>query len=327
MRWMGLALVALLAGTARAEPVALRVAAVGSPPSMQNMYLHIAFEEGFFAKNGLTVDKLLQLRAGPLATQAVTANQVDVTETDAEGVLNAVAAGGADLLAVAAPAQRVSYVIAVSPDITDLKALVGKPFAISRPGALSQYLVYPALEAAGIDRKSIIWVSIGGASERRIALAGARVKAALLHLDFALQAERDAGVKTLMLVAPTVPGYPHEMLVVRAGLARSNPDAVTALVRSVMEACRFITSHRERTVEIYRKYSGEEDAVLAGRAYDALIAMHGFGVNGGMTREGLQLATDLAVKNGGLAEAPKLEAWADFRFQDAALAQIGRVAD
>jgi len=185
------------------------------------------------------------------------------------------------LLVVAAPSQHVSYVVAVQPEIKSLKDLVGKPFAISRPGALSQYLLFPALEREGIARNAVTWIPIGGASERRLALVNNRVKGALLHLDFLLAAQRDAKVVALDRVVRTNPDYPHELLVVRKELADKQPAAVTAMTRSIIEACRFMVGNRERTIEIYRKYTGENDTKLANDAYDALLAIRGFGVNGG----------------------------------------------
>ena len=328
MRLFGLVATAVvaLAWGVRAEGVKLRVAAVGAPPSMHNMYLHVAVDEGLFARAGLDVGSLVLLRAGPLATQAVSSGQVDVTETDAEGVLNAAVAGGG-IVAVSAPARVVSYVIVTAPEIGSLRDLAGKPFAISRPGALSQYLMFPALAAAGMDRKSLVWVPIGGASERRVALAGGRVKGALLHMDFALQAQRDAGLKLLQPIAASVPDYPHELLVVPRGLIARQPDAVAAAVRAVIEACRFIVTHRAETIAIYAKYSGETDTALAGRAYDMLLALHGFGVNGGMTAAGMQLAARMAQENGGIDQAPPLAEWTDFSFQDAAVTALGRVPE
>ena len=134
----GLSLLVAQAVTAAAvaQPYKLRVATVGVPPSMHTLYMQVAFEEGIYRRNGLAVDELVPLAAGPLVTQALVSGRIDVAETDAEGVINAVSAGGAALLVVAAPSQHVSYVVAVQPEIKSLKDLVGKPFAISRPGAL-----------------------------------------------------------------------------------------------------------------------------------------------------------------------------------------------
>src|SRR5207302_2536267 len=138
--------------------------------------------------------------------------------------------------------------------------------------------------------------------------------------------QRDAKVVALDRVVRTNPDYPHELLVVRKELADKQPAAVTAMTRSIIEACRFMVTNRERTIEIYRKYTGESDAKLANDAYDALLAIHGFGVNGGMTRQGLDAAVKLALENGSIKQALPLTAWADFSFQEQVLREIGPAA-
>jgi ABC-type nitrate/sulfonate/bicarbonate transport system substrate-binding protein len=312
----------LLAAGAVAEPMRLRVATVGVPPSLHTLYMHVAFEEGIYRRNGLAVDELVQLAAGPLVSQALVAGRIDVGETDAEGAINAIASG-ANLLAISAPAQHLSYLIAARSEIKSLKDLVGQPFAISRPGALSQYLLFPALDRAGIARNSLVWTPIGGASERRLALVNNRVKGALLHVDFALAAQRDAQVVTLDRTMRSNPDYPHELLVVRRDLAERQPEVVTAITRSIIEACRFMATDRARTLEIYRKYANEKDLKLANEAYDALMDIKGWGTNGGMTRKGLEAAIRLALENGALKRPMAVEDLADFRFQEDALRQVG----
>ena len=320
---LGVLAVLVMPATAQ-QPFKLKVASVNLPPSMHTLYMRIAQDEGIYKRNGLAVDDVISLTSGPLMTQALSAGHVDVGDTDAEGVLNAVAAGFG-LIAVAAPSQHLSYVVMVQPEIKTVKDLAGKPFAISRPGAQSQYLLFPALERAGLGRNAITWVPIGGPSERRLALVNNRVKGALLHLDYALVARRDSNVVELDRIARSNPNYPHQMLVVRKELADKNPQVVTAVTRSIIEACRFMVTHRERTIELYMKHTGETDAKLVNAAYDALLEIHGFGVNGGMTRQGLEAVARLAAENG--AKSIPIESWADFRFQEEALKQIGRVAE
>src|ERR1041384_5857750 len=154
-------------------PFKLRIASVNSPPSMHTLYMRVAPEEGILKRNGLEVDDIISLTSGPLMTQALASGHVDVGDTDAEGVLNAVASGFG-LAVVAAPSQHLSYVVMVQPDIKTVKDLVGQPFAISRPGAQSQYLLYPLLDQAGVARNSVKWIPIGGPSQRRLALTNNR---------------------------------------------------------------------------------------------------------------------------------------------------------
>jgi ABC-type nitrate/sulfonate/bicarbonate transport system substrate-binding protein len=320
---IGLAVGVALPAAAQ-QPFKLKVASVNLPPSMHTLYMRVAQDEGIYKRNGLVVDEVISLTSGPLMTQALSAGHIDVGDTDAEGVLNAVASGFG-LLAVAAPSQHLSYVVMVQPEIKSIKDLAGRPFAISRPGAQSQYLLFPALDREGIARNAVSWIPIGGPSERRLALVNNRVKGALLHLDYALVARRDSKVVELERIMRTNPDYPHQMLVVRKDLAEKRPDGVTAVTRSIIEACRFMVTNRQRTIELYMKHSGETDVALVNAAYDELMEMHGFGVNGGMTRPGLEAVAKLAAENG--AKSIPIESWADFRFQEEALKQIGRVAE
>src|SRR5882757_10311778 len=153
-------LIGLMTPALSQQPYKLRIASVNSPPSMHTLYMRVAFEEGIYKRNGLDVDDIISLTSGPLMTQAMASGHVDVGDTDAEGVLNAVASGFG-LAVVAAPSQHLSYVVMVQPDIKTMKDLAGQPFAISRPGAQSQYLLFPALERAGLGRNAITWVPIG----------------------------------------------------------------------------------------------------------------------------------------------------------------------
>src|SRR4029077_15664414 len=156
-------LISLMTPAASQARGKLRIASVNSPPSLHTLYMHVAQEEGIYKRNGLDVDDIISLTSVPLMTQALASGHVDVGDTDAEGVLNAVASGFG-LAAVAAPSQHLSYVVVVQPDIKTVKDLAGQPFAISRPGAQSQYLLFPLLDRAGVARNAVTWIPIGGPS-------------------------------------------------------------------------------------------------------------------------------------------------------------------
>jgi NitT/TauT family transport system substrate-binding protein len=326
---------ALLAGAsaALAAPRGLRaqtrtsvkVATGVTPPSIHNIFLHVAHERGFFRANGIDVTDFIQLRGGPLALQAIASRQVDVAPADPEGLLAAVVSGH-PLRAVVAPGARLSYMVAVRKEIGSIAELRGQPFAISRPGAISQYLMFPLLDAAGVPRDSLQWLGVGGALERLLALRADRVKGALLHVDFAMEAANDPDLRLIKSVAEILPEYPVELVVLRRDMLEQNPEAATAIVRAVIQACRYIVKERAGTIEVVQKYvPGMNPAVLA-RAYDELMRIRGFGVNGGMTEANLKAAHDLALQNRQIDRPVPLEQWADFRFQQRALEALGRFA-
>ena len=71
----------------------MKIATGVTPPSIYNIWLHVAHDRGFFRDNGIDVTEFIQLRGGPLAIQAIAAGQVDVAPADPEGLLAAVASG------------------------------------------------------------------------------------------------------------------------------------------------------------------------------------------------------------------------------------------
>jgi NitT/TauT family transport system substrate-binding protein len=301
----------------------VKIATGVTPPSIHNIFLHVAHERGFFRANGIDVTEFLQLRGGPLATQALAAGQVDIASADAEGLL-AAALSGHPLRAVAAPGARLSYMVAVRKEIATVAALRGQPFAISRPGAISQYLMYPLLDRAGVPRDSLQWLGVGGALERLLALQADRVKGALLMIDFAMEASNDPNIRIIHSVADIVPNYPVELLVLRKAMVDKKSDAAFAITRAVIQACRYIVQNKTGTVDVVLKYAPGIKRTVLDRAYDELIRIQGFGVNGGMTEANMKVAHDLALQNHQIDRPISLDQWADFRFQERAVAELGR---
>jgi len=303
----------------------VKIATSVTPPSIHNISLHVAHEQGFFRANGLNVTNFIQLRGGPLATQAIAAGQVDVAPADPEGLLAAVLSGHS-LRAVAAPGAQLSYMVAVRKEIKTVADLHGKPFAISRPGAISQYLMYPLLDREGVPRDSLQWFGVGGALERLLALKADRVKGALLMIDFAMEAINDPNIRIIRSMADVCPNYPVELLVLHKDMLDKKPEAAFAVTRAVIQACRYIVEHKEETVNVALRYAPGMNRTVLDHAYDELIRIKGFGVNGGMTEANMKMAHDLALKNRQILRPISLDQWAEFRFQERAVGELGRYA-
>jgi NitT/TauT family transport system substrate-binding protein len=306
----------------RAQSATIKLATSAAPPSIHNIYLHVAYERGFFRQNGIAVSEFIQLRGGPLANQAIAAGQIDVTASDAEGLLSATSNGYA-IRGVTAPGAHLSYIVSVRKEISSVADLKGKAFAVSRPGALSQYLMFPMLDGAGVPRDSLQWLSVGGGRERMLALLSDRVKGALLHIDFAMEAVNDPNIRSLKSVADILPDYPFELLFLRKDMLDKNPAAATAIVRAIIQACRYIVTDKSGTLEVMLKYVPGMSTEVLDRAYAELIRIRGFGVNGDMTEKNLAVAHDLAFQNRQIDRALPLDQWADFGPQRRAMESLG----
>jgi NitT/TauT family transport system substrate-binding protein len=316
-----LAIFGLTISGAFAEDYDIKVVTPETPPSFDNLYLQVAYEKGIFKKNGLNVTSFIQLKGGPLATTAVVSGQADLTATDVEGIIQATKAGY-PVRAVSAPSNKLSYVVAVSKEIKSFKDLKGQSFAVSRAGALSQYVVFPFLARESVERSDIKWLSVGSSKDRAGALLAKRVKAAVLYIDNAAEIRDNPEVGFLANISDLMPLYPHELLLVRKDDIDNKPEKVTRMVQSIIEACRFLVTHRDESIEIFMKYTGAERAV-AEYTYDKLVALKPWGVNGGMTEETLKAAMQTSLENKAL-DAPIPNAnFADFRFQTEALRRLG----
>lgn len=241
-------------GRAATSPVPVKIATGVTPPSIYNIWLHVAYDRGFFAKHGLNVTDFIQLMGGPLAIQAIATHQVDIAPADPEGLLGAVSAG-LPLRAVAAPGSRPAYIVAVRKEIASVADLKGQPFAISQPGAISQYLLFPLLAKAGVAQDAVQWLAVGSNNNRLLALQAGRVKGTLLNVDSAMQAANDPNLALLQSIADILPDYPVETLVLRKEMLDGDPATATAIVSAVIEACRFIVANREATIATTMKYA------------------------------------------------------------------------
>lgn len=309
------------ATSALSEDYNIKVATPETPPSFDNLYLQIAYEKGIFKKNGLNVTDFMQLKGGPLATTAVVSGQADVTATDVEGIVQATKAGY-PVRAVSSPSVKLTYVVAARKEIKSFKDLKGKPFAVSRAGALSQYVTFPFLAREGLGKNDVQWLSVGGSKDRLLALTADRVKAAVLYIDNAMETRGNPDIHFIGEISELLPLYPHELLLVRQEDIDKRPEKVTRIVQSIIEACRFLVANREESIQVFIKYT-QADRALAEETYDQLFRVKAWGVNGGMTKSMLEAAVDLSIQNGALEARVPIENFSDFRFQDEAVKRLG----
>jgi NitT/TauT family transport system substrate-binding protein len=307
--------------SASAEEYTIKVATPETPPSFDNLYLQVAYDKGIFKKNGLNVTEFIQLKGGPLATTAVVSGQADVTATDVEGIIQATKAGY-PVRAVSSPSNKLSYVVAVSNDIKSFSDLKGQSFAVSRAGALSQYVVFPFLQRENVSRNDIKWLSVGSSKDRLGALMAKRVKAAVLYLDNAAEISGNPDFHILANIADLMPLYPHELLLVRKDDIDNRPEKVTRIVQSIIEACRFLVDHRDESIDIFIKYTGLDRA-------DRRIHLRQAYRDEAVGREWRDDRTDSQCGRGNIGRNKALDApipitdFADFRFQADAVRRLG----
>jgi NitT/TauT family transport system substrate-binding protein len=129
------------ASAAAAQSATITIAYTSISPQYSPVW--IANDAGIFRRNGIDA-KLVYMRGGVIATQALVSNDVHFICAGGGGVVDAVL-GGADIFIIASPVNQEPQVLVARREIKEISQLKGKRLAVNS-------LAGPAIRQAGIYR-------------------------------------------------------------------------------------------------------------------------------------------------------------------------------
>jgi len=196
------------AGADPSQPVPMNAAGVkGSIPGMP---LFIAQEKGFFAKNGLEVGDVVDLKAGAALISAVSSGSADVIPYTLAGVAVANQTG-VGLKAIVPAEGRLPYVLVVGPGKAasvpkasgsdwkaTMAALQGANIAASGPGSAPDITLKSLFASAGLPTDGFTNIKIAHGGPEVAAVQSGQVDAVLADIGAALDLERLAGAVSVM---------------------------------------------------------------------------------------------------------------------------------
>jgi len=315
---VGLALAA--AGLAHAQ-TALRVAVVPTPPALSLLSPYVAKEEGFFGRNGLGVE-LLELRTGSLVMKAVLAGEADLGHSSSSEMV--AVSKGAKARAIMSPTQPTDYMLVGSREIGPLAQLEGKTLAVSTPGSIAYDLPRLLIRRGGGNPERAKYVSIGSQGDRLRALATRQVDASLLSIDYAVRALEYPHLKILASAPEELPDYVFVYLYATEETIAARGDALTAYVKAILLANRYMDENKTGTLRIAQKYIPGASAEVLDKSYDFLKKGKVFTLNGGLDEKAFLFTRDVLMESGSLKTAITPAAFMEPRFLKRALEELGR---
>jgi ABC-type nitrate/sulfonate/bicarbonate transport system substrate-binding protein len=224
----------------------------------------IAKERGFFAAN--RVDAELIYTSGALSMQALLGGSVDLVLGSIFDPLSAIA-GGADIVVLGSFNNTPPYVMAVRPEVREVKDLRGRKVGVrSLTGpatAMTQFL----LEEAGLDSKRDVQIlRVGGTAARLAALQDGQVDAALIDEAVAHRA-KESGLNIIHLK-----GVPHIHTGVYSRRARlQQSEAVLgSAMRALREGAVYMKTNKPGSVQVIQKMMKVADPKVAEASYEIL---------------------------------------------------------
>ena len=245
----------------------IAIAYSGISPSQAPAW--VAYEQGFFKKNGLDV-QLIFIESGSRAVQTLISGDVAAAQVAGTSVIQS-SLKGSGLVMIAGFLNTMDYKLIVAHDITRPDQLKGKTVAVSRVGSSSDFATRYALDKYGlIPDKDVSILQIGSQPARFSALETGKIQAVMIAIPLTAKAKK-MGFNTLADLQMLGLEYQHTGLAVTRNLIKTQPDLVRNILRSFVEAIHYMKVNRKETLTVLAKYLKTDDADALDEAYESII--------------------------------------------------------
>jgi NitT/TauT family transport system substrate-binding protein len=228
----------------------------------------VAYEKGFFKKNGLDVE-LVYIEAGSKAVGALLSGDVAFAQMAGSSVIQS-RLQDKDVVIVAGFLNTMDYQLMVHDGITRPEQLKGKSMAVSRFGSSSDFATRYALNKYGLaPDKDVAILEIGSQPARFAALEAGKIQGAMVTVPLTLKAKK-MGFHPLADLQMLGLEYQHTALVTSRALIKSKPEVVRSALKAFVEAIHYYKTNRQEALAILGKYLKESDPEALEETYNAI---------------------------------------------------------
>lgn len=300
----------------------VRVGLALIPPKMTFIGFYVARDEGFFKRNGLDV-QLMSEGDGVKSLRGAVAGAFDMAGTSADDVIAAAAQGG-KIRSVWGYAMPLDTAIVADASVKTVADLKGKKIAITDPGGFADVQVRAVLAQAHINAKDVSIISFSDRSAFVPSIVAGRIDAAPFHVDDGFTAqEKDSKLHVVASVYKSLPNWWYGSLAVTDSYRKSNGPTITKFITAMIQADRWIYTHRAQTIAVGIKETQESKAAVT-KSYDFLVKAHEWTVNDGLEQSRVMSTMRYEHKLGQIPRVPTYNQVADTSLVNAILAKMGR---
>jgi ABC-type nitrate/sulfonate/bicarbonate transport system substrate-binding protein len=230
--------------------------------SIFSLPVTIAEREGFFAREGLSIQVLQPIPGG--ADNQITAlhnDSVDITHVATPFLIRA-ALAGSDAVAIAAEFNNPIYTLMAKPEITSFADLRGKVVGLADEYGTITLSIRKLMALHGLMRGEFGVRVIEGTSARWACLRRGDCDAVVLGQPQDLTA-MEQGYRMLGASTEAVPELLYTVTAVRRSFAQANKEAMVRYVRALSAAFPFIRNpaNRDRVVRTVMQSTNASEAI------------------------------------------------------------------
>jgi NitT/TauT family transport system substrate-binding protein len=230
------------AGSAPTHPVTF---AYQTPTLNSVLPLIVGLDFGFFSSDGLGV-KTVFIRGGPTAVAALVGGDVDYTMVAGVPAVRAIGQG-APLVIVSGMQPYMDYSLIGAKGVTQVDDLKGKIVGVTGAGGIAEYAAVEGLAKKGLvrDRDYKILYGVGNSPARAQALEAGRIHASPFSFLERLELEQK-GFPVLFDIGKVLPRFPFVVVLSSRRKVETDPEGVTALLRSMRRSLNFLKAETEK---------------------------------------------------------------------------------
>jgi NitT/TauT family transport system substrate-binding protein len=224
----------------------------------------VALEAGIFKKNNLNVE-LVYIAGGTITAAALVGGDIQSMLANGEVVLRG-RLQGSDMISFADTASTLVFSLMARPEITQPQDLRGKRLGVSRFGTATHAALLAALEHLRVPASEVTILQMGGVPQILAGIDRGTIAAGVLSPPINILAKK-MGLKELLDVGTLKIPYQQTTFVSRQEWIKRNPEAMRALVRSIVESIHKIKTDKPFAERILAKYTKIEDPEIIEEAY------------------------------------------------------------
>jgi NitT/TauT family transport system substrate-binding protein len=289
---------------------------IGFPDmAAQFVPLPLAQKRGFFQEEGLQAE-FIRINPAP-AVAALVSGELDYYTVIGTGVAGAIR--GVPIKAVAAYVPGTPIALIARSEFKSVQELKGKAIGLLSLGTALEAIARLIFKHFGIDPDREVKFLVTGTIEGRFASMKQGLTAATLGsppIDF--QGKKLGFV--VLARAHELFSYPISGLVTSVKKITERPDEIKRVIKAGIKANRYISQHRDGTLEIMAEWL-KINKEMAAATYDSLSKA--FNDDGGLSEKGLRLVVEEAKRAGKVEREISLNEVADFSMLREAQRELG----
>ncbi len=222
--------------------------------------VYVALDKGFFTEEGVKVELVSSILAGPPAIQGVASGSAEAALSSIMAISNAVAnkipiVGVADIQSAIKGQPLEFYFARDDSGITTIKGMIGKRWGINLLKSSFHYTALMAMDAVKMNPSDTTFVTLPFDKQIQ-AIMQNQIDMASLMEPYASYLRAQPGYHVVFDGSDVFGEKQFSLIFVNSNWAKSHPDIARKFTTAIAKACRWIENNQNEARAIEAKYIG-----------------------------------------------------------------------